>query len=252
MRNFLRIPSNQLSITLFAILLLSLLKTSQLEHLYPFLVALFSSIIFDMLFCKLRNKLLFFPSASLVTGSIIGLLVSPNLPMYQIMIISFLAVLSKHFVTLSQRHIFNPAAFGLVLGGFFFRDALSWWGASWQQFSIGHLPSMISFFILLSPALVSLYRMKRYRIFLSFLFMYVILSGIVNPQILNTIFDPTVLFFAIVMLPEPMTSPNNHTFQVVYGGIVAFVTIVISFYAFVPDPLLSALLIGNLAFFKKK
>ncbi len=74
-------------------------------------------------------------------------------------------------------------------------------------------------------------------------------------------FDPTVLFFAIVMLPEPMTSPIRPKLQIAFGITVAvlaillshpWVTLHIPIVASLPDPLIIALLISNATFFNRK
>lgn len=217
------------------------------KALLVFLLSLISTAISDLLFVRLRNIKLSFPSATLVTGSIIGLLTSPNLSWYVPVVIGIIAMFSKNFIRFSNRHIFNPAGFGLLVGAIIFGYNISWWGVSWQQFRINNLELIIYFLILLSPALVSVLRMKRYRITLSFLITYALIN--IN---LNSFLDPTVVFFSIVMLPEPMTSPNRHNRQILFGFFVAIISIIASF----PisnlslDPLIFSLLLGNLAFFR--
>ena len=220
------------------------------KALLVFMLSLISTASADLLFLRVRGVKPFFPSGSLVTGSIIGLLTSPDLGWYVPIVIGIIAMFSKNFIRFSNRHIFNPAGFGLLVGAIIFHHNVSWWGVSWQQFfpqSGIPLRGTIPFLILLSPALISILRMKRYRITLSFLIAY----ALINIK-LNSFLDPTVLFFSIVMLPEPMTSPNRHNRQILFGIFVAIISIIASF----PisnlslDPLIFSLLLGNLAFFR--
>ena len=242
--NLLKTPKTQIGGFLTLILITAFLNNPSQKSLIVFLLSLLSTVISDLLFMKLRGIRVFFPSAAVVSACIIGLLTSPNHPWYVPIAIGIIAMLSKNFVRLSNRHIFNPAGFGLIIGSIIFNQNISWWGVSWQQFRIHNLEFIIYFLILLSPAFVSMVKMKRYRITLSFFLVYILLS-----KTLNSVLDPTTLFFTTVMLPEPMTSPNNHKRQILFGSLVALLCFLPTNVNFV-DPFIIALLIGNLVFFK--
>jgi len=235
------------------IFITAFLNNPSQKALLVFMLSLISAVCADLLFVRLRNVKLSFPSGSLVTGSIIGLLTSPDLGWYIPIVISIIAMFSKNFIRFSNRHIFNPAGFGLLLGAIIFGYNISWWGVSFQKFSIFNFQFLIPFLVLLSPALISILRMKRYRITLSFLVTYALIN--IN---LNLFLDPTILFFSIVMLPEPMTSPNRHNRQILFGIFVVLISVLISSPTlnsqlstlnFI-DPLIFALLLGNLVFFR--
>lgn len=253
MSNFLRVPKNQLALTLFLIFITGLITNYSFSKLALFFVSILSCIFFDFVFLRIRKNPLFFPSAAIVTGLLITLISDPNFSWYQIVIICAVTIASKNFIRPLGRHVFNPTAFGLIASSVFFGNAISWWGVSWQQFNIYGI-KFIFFLILLSPSLVSQFRMQRFRITISFLITYVLVNQILNSRflILDSLLDPTVLFFSIVMLPEPMTSPNNHMRQVLFGIFVAIISIVVSlpFLNSHFDPLLLSLLIANLIFFK--
>jgi len=250
-----------MGVFLTLIFITAFLNNPSQKALLVFMLSLISAVCADLLFVRLRGVKPFFPSGSLVTGSIIGLLTSPDLSWYVPIVISIIAMFSKNFIRLSNRHIFNPAGFGLLVGAIIFGYNISWWGVSFQRLDIHHLQSIIYFLILLSPALISVLRMRRYRIILSFLITYTFINAVLDPKftILNSFFDPTILFFSLVMLPEPMTTPNNHKRQVIFGIFVALVSIFSSYpisnFKFQisnlsVDPLIFALLLGNLVFFR--
>jgi Na+-translocating ferredoxin:NAD+ oxidoreductase RnfD subunit len=243
------------------IFITAFLNNPSQKALLVFMLSLVSAASADLLFVRLRGVKPFFPSGSLVTGSIIGLLTSPDLSWYVPIVIGIIAMFSKNFIRFSNRHIFNPAGFGLLVGAIIFGYNISWWAVSFQKFSIFNFQFSIPFLILLSPALVSIFRMKRYRIVLSFLIAYALLNQFLNlkSSILNLITDPTILFFSLVMLPEPMTTPNNHKRQVIFGIFVALFSIFSSYpisnFKFQisnlsVDPLIFALLLGNLVFLR--
>lgn len=267
------------------IIVLSLITTStlilytfQIPYVQTLILSLLSTMITDMLFLKIRNVPKRFTSASVITGLIIGLVASPLLSWYQTLTIGILAMVSKNFIRVNNRHIMNPAAFGLLVSSFLFGQTISWWGLSWQSF-VAFAPQdkqllpIISFLILLSPFLVSALRFRRYRIQLSFLISY-ILSNLLSSFnqvftldinlfhisyfIFHIFFDPTLLFFTAVMLPEPMTTPSNRRKQLFFGIFVALVSTIvflpvansgIRISNFISDPLIFSLLLANVIFF---
>jgi len=225
-------PKMQIVVALSAIWLTSWLHAGGIRLVFLLFLSLVVTIGSDFLFARLRGKPFFFPSAAIVSAIIIALLVSP---WYQIFLVGLLAMGSKNFLRVGDRHIFNPAAFGLWLGGIIFSQNTSWWGVSWQQLA----SQPLAFVILLTPFLISALRMRRYFIQLVFLLVLILFKA--------SLLDPALLFFAAVMLPEPMTTPLKPTTQLAFGVAVALLSLIPYF----PDPLLLALLISNVLFFKR-
>ena len=200
-------------------------------------LALSSTYASDFIFTKIRHQPSFLLSGAFVSGLIIALLTDPDLPVYIPILAGILAMFSKNFLRFSGRHIFNPAAFGLLTSALIFQTDISWWAVSFQAFP----QDLIFFLILLTPAFVSIKKMRRHLTIFSFLTTY----GIIFK---NSFFDPTILFFALVMLPEPMTTPYIKKYQIMFGVLVALTSFLISNTHI--DPLITALLLGNLVFFK--
>lgn len=251
MRIPLTVPKVQMALALLLIYFVTFFHLPNITSLVSLILAVSLTVGFDYLFLKIRKIEPFLLSAAIVSGIIIGLLFDPGLPVYELVTVCFLAIVSKNFIRISGKHVFNPAGFGLFLGGAIFGYSVSWWAVSFQQLQINNLSSIFYFLVLISPAYVSFYRMRRYLITLPFLFVYVLSLAIFRQSInLNSIFslllDPTVLFFSLVMLPEPMTSPQRRSLQVGYGVLVAILSSLISFV----DPLIGGMLLGNLIFFK--
>lgn len=256
MKMLLLTPKTQLGITLSLIFLTALINNPSLKIIAIYLFLHFITVTSDLIFLKLRGIPFLFPSAALVSASIITLVVNPNLSWYQLFVIAVLAIASKNFLRISNRHILNPAGFGLLAGSLIFPDAISWWGVSFQQFRVQHLELIIPFFILLIPGLISIVRMRRHPIILSFLLTYLLLNSTLASHfsLLTSVLDPTLLFFSLVMLPEPMTTPNRRKWQIIFGIFVAVFSLIAPLLSqnFQLDPLITSLLIGNLIFFKFK
>ncbi|MDP3785438.1 MAG: RnfABCDGE type electron transport complex subunit D [bacterium] len=209
-------------------------------------------IIFDLLWTYFRDGTWYLPSSSVISGFILAVVGAPAPSLDLLVLLPLVAVASKQLITFwKPRHIFNPAAFSmavLTLAGY---SAVSWWGVAWGT-PVLYAVLLVGIFIL--------WRQKRWETTLSFLGSYGVflaalflwqgreadeLFAILKPQIL----DGTTLFFASVMLIEPITSNFRGTKnRVIYGilvGAVAVLATAFGQYFFELDPLLSGLLIGN-------
>ncbi len=240
-------PRTQLSWLLILIFLSATFFYKDISLLKNLVIATSSAVIFDFLFLKLRKVELFPPAAAITSGLIISLLISPTAPFYEIIVASGLAMLAKNFIRFSKGHIFNPAGIGILLSALILNHSVSWWAVSFQQ----TFPFLL---ILISPILVSIIRMRRHMITIPFIVVYFLLISIINHKSLSIsqLLDPTVLFFSLVMLPEPMTTPNKKTLQIIFGFFVALFAIISSKFFASIDPLIFALLAGNLLFYRLK
>lgn len=246
MKLLIKDPRIQLSATLLLIFISSFFFYHALDYFKLLATAVGSAIVFDLIFLKLRKIEFFPPTAAITSGLIISIIFSPALPLYELILASFFAMFSKNFIKGANRHIFNPAGFGVLASSIIFQNQVSWWGASFQPLN------SIYFLVLLSPLLISLIRLRRFPITVSFLIIYSLLVFLMSKtNSLLSLTDPTVLFFSLVMLPEPQTTPNKKQIQIFFGVFVAFMAIISSRLTSV-DPLIFALLTGNFLFYKLK
>jgi len=150
----------------------------------------------------------------------------------------FAAIASKYLLTISRRHIFNPAAFGAVVAGLAFHQYASWW-----------VGTMALFPLVLVGGVLIMHKMKRFWMTAFFFLVY---GFFLHQQFdgaspLHTVWlamsGTAVLFFAFVMLSEPLTSPdklrNYAAYALVVGVAYGFGRLRLS-----PE---EALLIGNVA-----
>lgn len=240
MKQLPRDPRIQISFTLLLIFISAVFFYHRPDYLKLLATAVGSAILFDFIFLKIRKVDLFIPAAALTSGLIISLLISPTLPFYEPVIAAMSAMFFKNFIRFSKGHVFNPAGIGVFTAALLFNHNVSWWAVSFQQ-------TVLFYLILLSPALISIIRLRRYKIIIPFLIIYS-LTQVVNHQ---SSIDPTVLFFSIVMLPEPQTTPNKQHIQILFGTFVAFVGVIFSKFLSV-DPLILSLMAGNLVFYRLK
>lgn len=264
MLQILSTPKALLGQILLLISISAIFLEPSIRNISVIFVSLISTIFFDILFTYIRSRKLFIPLAGIVTGLIIGLIITPSTNLFQILVICFIAMAIKNFLRVSNRHIFNPAAAGLVLSGIILNLSVAWWGVSLQTLNSLNLERLIPFLIVLLPAYVSMYRLRRYATVLSFWVIYLFITAFQQSSFnLNSLFqsvlNPSLLFFSLVMLPEPMTSPVNLKRQILFGALVAILIPLLSLIVFnnsftaslfLVDPILVPLLIANLLFFK--
>lgn len=230
-------PKVQLALSLLIFILSYFLPHPLISTLTYFSLIISLTAGLDYLLQRIRKNKSFFSVSALISGIIIGLLLSPNSSISSILLIVALSILSKHFLRIKNRHIFNPAAFGLFFGSLLIKSSVSWWGVA-----SGFLP------LLLLTGYVSIFRSRKLKIILSFFVVYNLLTFFINKRI--DIFDPVIIFFTLVMLPEPLTVPNQPIWQIFFGLTTAIITLILFNLANVSDVLTGSLLITNLLFFK--
>jgi Na+-translocating ferredoxin:NAD+ oxidoreductase RnfD subunit len=235
---YLAIPKVQLALILIVIILANLFFGFSPHLLLYFGLTISLAVFVDYLLVRARKIKPFFFSAAAVSGSIIALLNSPGRSGLEVFMIVVLAIASKHFLKLNGRHIFNPAAFGLFFGSLLFKNPVAWWGIASNQW--------LMLILLFLTGYVSIFRSRKGFLILSFFIVYNLLVFFFNSYI--NLLDPVVIFFALVMLPEPMTTPNRPNRQIVFGIVAAALTMILSRIGFISDILLGPLLLSNLLF----
>lgn len=217
------------------------------------IVGLYAS--FDLLWTRLRDKVWYVPVSSWISGLVLANVAIPVLSLPVLVLLPFVAVFSKQALHFGKtRHLFNPAAFSLfVLTGI--TPVVAWWSASanvWMTLSA----AVVGVFIL--------WRQRRFHVFISFSLAYALGLSIfafvqgLNVQALRFVLESSflngaVIFFATVMLIEPITSGfSTYKQRAIYGALVGVFSTLGTFLATaVPiaglDPLIIGLLLGDLA-----
>ncbi|OGY31803.1 MAG: hypothetical protein A3A57_02835 [Candidatus Woykebacteria bacterium RIFCSPLOWO2_01_FULL_41_12] len=194
----------------------------------------------------LKKTKFFFPKAGLITGLIIALVLPLSVNPLIALFASLIAILSKQLIRLERHHIFNPATFGLVASGLFFKIPFGWWGDSipWLVILLGIVTIIRAKKELQTAGFIVTYVLVQY------LFLRTSASGdLVSLKIaLGTI----PWFFAFFMVPEPMTSLFPYRLTPLFGFIAALAAINLSLIKFTPisnNSLLLGLLLANLVAF---
>lgn len=184
-----------------------------------------------------RAKHVFFPKSALITGLILGIIIQG--PMLFLILISAIAILSKHIIRIKGRHIFNPANFGLFVGILltpFLPVSQSWWGTS-------------NILLVTVLGILVVYKLKRYHLVLPFLavhaaLMFFIFSFNVD-MLVSHIVSVSLLFFTFYMLTEPVTSPSKMKSRIIFGALAGLLGAVL-YVIWLPAMLVGALFFADI------
>ncbi|MDE1919135.1 MAG: RnfABCDGE type electron transport complex subunit D [Patescibacteria group bacterium] len=182
-----------------------------------------------------------------ITGFILALIITPvSSTDYAgvgfLVFASAWAMASKYLIAAGNKHLFNPAAFGVALSALVINHSATWWVG-------GNLPLLPFVFF---GGLLIVRKIRRFDLVASFsiaaLLTIVLTSGSSDylAPVAQTFLHSSFFFFAFVMLTEPLTMPPNRLLRILYGAIVGFFfapAIHLGSFYFTPE---LALLIGNL------
>lgn len=157
-----------------------------------------------------------------ISALILALIISPIQSYNDLWFLGWAAVLamaSKYIVSINKRHIFNPVAFAVAITYFTINQSASWW--------VGDGP-MLPFVLIGGLLLVR--KVARFELVFSFLlsaFASMAIFSLFNGSdfmatLQRTIVYSPILFFAGVILTEPLTTPPNQKLRVIYGAITGF------------------------------
>jgi len=209
---------------------------NQGQHL---VIAVIAAVILDLAINYLKYKRKVIPYTAIITGMILGLVLESETFWLHIFAV-IVAIFSKHYVNIKNRHVFNPANLGILLSVLIFPQfgIHSWWGSN-------------NLIAVLVTGLLIVWRMQRFEMVGIFLFGYLLLvlpSSLQISNIQNSLVaelgGPT-LFFTFVMLIEPKSSPISRKGRLVFGFLVAVFSAIFRIYM-PAHALLAPLVLGNL------
>ena len=153
------------------------------------------------------------------------------------------AMASKYIFAIGKKHLFNPAAFAVALTALTINQSASWWVGT----------AVMAPFVLLGGILI-VRKIRRWDLVYSFFLVAVVFTVGTDVFIKNIgladsvqrlFLNSAIMFFAFVMLTEPLTTPPTQNLQMVYGALVGLMFSPyahIGGYYFAPE---TALLAGN-------
>ncbi|MDP2921025.1 MAG: RnfABCDGE type electron transport complex subunit D [Candidatus Omnitrophota bacterium] len=178
----------------------------------PFLLSLGLSLIAaiaaDSFIILVKTRKLIITEGSIVSGLIIGYVISSGEQWWITALASVLAISSKHIIRFSGRHLFNPAGFGAIAAVFLFGASTEWKGA-------------YLWYIIIPFGIYFISKIRKIEIVAGYFIASFILFGaqalIQDTQVLN-ILGYLNWFFIFIMLIEPMTTPGTYYGKIIFGA----------------------------------
>lgn len=203
---------------------LNLIPFSPLEILISASVFILSCYVSN----KILSKLLKAPTnleSVYITSLILTLIISPTTSIQGLgtfVLVGVIAMVSKYILAINKKHIFNPVGIAVVIAALVGFQSASWWVGT----------TVMAPFILICGLLVV--RKIRYEYLVwAFLVVYLVFTiglGIasgINPFELSkqVILNSHLLFFAFIMLTEPLTLPPTRNLKILYGALIGVLTV---------------------------
>lgn len=191
-------------------------------------ISLILSTVFIVVVCYVVNKIFSIVfnaptniESAYITALILALIVSPAKDPADYITLFWIgawAMASKYIFAVGKKHIFNPAALAVFLTSITIAGVASWW--------VGTLV-MLPFTL---AGMLIVRKIRRFELvfyfFIASLVTVTALSALKGSDPLvtlkKTFVDSPILFFAFIMLTEPLTTPPTKKLQAIYGIIVGF------------------------------
>lgn len=246
LKRALRSPKGNLMLVLGLVAMLAVYVAGPSLVLPRVMDAVGAAALTDMAIQRIERRIWVFPTAGILSGLIVALILSP----YDSLIIApataVLAIASKHMFRARLANVFNPAAFALVLAAILFDAGHSWWGAlpdwSWGGALIvliagGYTANRINKLPLVLAFLGTFYGLFTIASFAG--------TGADVGSVFRAPDFQAALFFALFMLDDPPTCPVKYRDQVIFSVIVGVVAFASFEYFGWLYYLLAGLLVGN-------
>ena len=171
-------------------------------------ISVISSALADSIATYLRKKEFVLTESSIITGLIIGYVLSSSQNWWLIALTALLAIASKHIIRFRSKHFFNPAAFGIIASVFLLGAATEWKGA-------------YLWYVIIPFGVYVSFKIKKLELIAGYFIASFILFGgqaIINKVNVFDILGYLNYFFIFIMLIEPMTTPMTKLGKIIFGS----------------------------------
>ncbi|MFH0941214.1 MAG: RnfABCDGE type electron transport complex subunit D [Candidatus Omnitrophota bacterium] len=156
--------------------------------------------------------------SSVISGLIIGYVLSNIYPWWIFLWASVFAICSKHLLRIHEKHLFNPAAFGIFLATVLLGVSAQWRGAG-------------LWYILVPAGVYFVSRIRKIEVVIGYVAVFMLLFGAQAFFQKTSLLDVLIYqnyFFIFVMLIEPKTTPVTRKGKVVFGAAVAILVFILT------------------------
>lgn len=194
--------------------------------------ALATTIVVALMACTITNRLFAWvfevpanAESAIITALILALILDPAgitdiRPLAGIAFAGAWAMSAKYVLAVGRRHIFNPAALAVFLTGALLDQPATWWVS-------GHVELLP---VVLAGGLLLVRKLRRFdlvAVYILFNLLAVLATNApadMATALSETVLSSPLLFFAFVMLTEPLTAPGRRWQRLVFAGLVGILS----------------------------
>lgn len=172
------------------------------------LLAVASALVIEACVLYVKTRTLQITESAIITGFIVGYVLSSDEAWWKFVCACSLAILSKHLIRFHKRHIFNPAAFGIFTTLLFLGAATQW-------------KATFVWPILVPVGIYFSHRIKKVEIIIGYATASLLLfatQALWERVPVRHIFGYFSYFYIFVMLIEPKTAPLRPLGKYLFGA----------------------------------
>ena len=184
------------------------IKDKDISFLCTVLVAVISALVIESLILYLKTKTFQITESAVITGLIIGFVLSSDEVWWKFVFASALAIFSKHLIRFHKKHIFNPAAFGIFLSIILLGASTQWRGT-------------YLWYIVVPFGIYFVYKLKKTGVLIGYALISLLLFGtqaMLQKVSFWNIFGYFSYFYIFVMVIEPKTTPLKAMGKYLFGA----------------------------------
>lgn len=227
----------QLILYLFCFAVFLSIKDKDAVFLVTALIAVSASIALETIILYLKTKSFRITESSVITGLIIGYVLSSDNVWWKFVAASVLAILSKSLIRFRKKHIFNPAGFGIFLTLILFGARTEWKGT-------------YLWYIVVPFGFYFVSRIRKIEIIIAYAIASFALFGgqaILQKVSFWNVFGYFSYFYIFVMVIEPLTTPVTRIGKFFFGALTASLIFILTEIGVKFDAELFSLLVLNMA-----
>lgn len=225
----------QLILYLVCFALFLAIKDKDILFLFTVFVAVISALVIESFILYLKNKAFQITESSIITGLILGFVLSSDEVWWKFVFSSALAIFSKHLIRFQKKHIFNPAAFGIFLSTILLGASTQWKGT-------------YLWYIVVPFGIYFIYKLKKTVVLIGYALISLLSFGsqaMLQKVSLWNIFGYLSYFYIFVMVIEPKTTPLKTIGKYLFGASTAALIFILTKAGVKFDAELFSLLVMN-------
>lgn len=212
-----------------------IIKDKDFSFLFSVLVAVISTLVIEAFVLYRKAKTFRISESAVITGIIIGYVLSSDEAWWKFVFAAGLAIFSKSLIRFQKKHIFNPAAFAIFLSTILLGVSTQWKGT-------------YLWYIMAPFGLYFAHKIKKTEVIIGYIVTGWLLFGIQAASqgiYFWNIFGYFSYFYIFVMAIEPKTTPVTPIGKYIFGATTAALIFILTEQGVKFDAELFSLLVMN-------